>query len=230
MTLAQSLDMSKKGDGWKFGSKVEASKKFDDEHKLKLTAKNKEYEAEWSFSPADFNKDGQETTLEIQGTCNPAAAKGADCDVQAKLALGGVGSDTVKSWTHVEVCTDLKTLHKAEMCENISIKNDDLTFNIGGKGVWCNEHKKMEEIQAQFVAGGFTWGEAWVRAAILNASKKEYNGQFVTAGACFCENKKQVVTSEVSYDLTNKFKGLQGMPLLWNFSAVSKFSNGSTCN
>lgn len=52
----------------------------------------------------------------------------------------------------------------------------------------------------------------------------------MTAGACFCEDKKQVVTSEVSWDLTNKFKGLQGMPLLWNFSSVWKLSNGSTFN
>ena len=41
------MDMSKKGDSWKFGSKVEVCKKFDEEHHLKLTAKNKEYEAEW---------------------------------------------------------------------------------------------------------------------------------------------------------------------------------------
>lgn len=82
----------------------------------------------------------------VNGKCNPAGKNGADCDVEAKLALGGFGSDTVKSWTHVEACTDLKTLHKAHICENISIKNDDLTFNVGGKGTWCNSHKKMEEI------------------------------------------------------------------------------------
>jgi hypothetical protein len=52
--------MSKKGKEWKYGSKVEASKKFDDEHALKITAKNKEYELEWKFNPADLNKDGQE--------------------------------------------------------------------------------------------------------------------------------------------------------------------------
>lgn len=116
------------------------------------------------------------------------------------------------------------------MCENLSIKNDDLTFNVGGKGVWCNSHKKMEEIQAQFMAGGFKWGEAWARAAILNSSKKEYNGQFVSAGACFCENKDRVVTTELSWDLTNKFKGFQGMPLLWNLSTLFRFSNGATMN
>lgn len=55
------------------------------------------------------------------------------------------------------------------------------------------------------MVGGFKWGEAWARAAILNSSKKEYNGQFVSAGACFCENKDRTVTTEVSYDLANKF-------------------------
>lgn len=65
----------------------------------------------------------------------------------------------------------------------------------------------MEEIQAQFVASGFKWGEAWIRAALLNASKKEYNGQFLTAGACFCENHDRIVSTEVSWDLSNKFKG-----------------------
>lgn len=51
--------MSQKGDKLNFGAKVEASKKFDDEHTLKLTAKNKEFEGEWQFYPADLNKDGQ---------------------------------------------------------------------------------------------------------------------------------------------------------------------------
>merc|ERR1719183_3475603 len=57
--LAQSLDMSQGSKNeWKWGSKVEFSKKFDAEHNVKLTSKNKEHEVEWNFKPADLNKDG----------------------------------------------------------------------------------------------------------------------------------------------------------------------------
>ena len=226
LSLAQSLDMSKKGDDWKYGSKVEASKKFDEEHTLKLTAKNKEYEGEWKFNPADLNKDGTETQLKVVSSCNPAGKSGADCDVKAKLSLGGFGNDTVKSWTDVEVTSDLKTLKKAKFSESLSIKNDDQTYSIGGKGVWNNASKQLDEIEAQFVASGFKWGETWARAAILNAGKNK--GQFVSAGACFKENKKQVFTSEVTWDLTNKFQGFQGMPLLWNLSTAQKYTNGAS--
>ena len=50
--------MVPKGDGWAFKSKSEIEKKMDDEHSLKLTAKNKEYEGAWKFAPSDLNKDG----------------------------------------------------------------------------------------------------------------------------------------------------------------------------
>ena len=121
LSLAQSLDMSKKKDDWKYGSKVEASKKFDDEHTLKLTAKNKEYEGKWSFNPADLNKDGTETGIEVNSKCNPPDQK---YDVTFSLALGGYGNDTVKSWTNFEVNSDLKTLQEATVSENLAIKND----------------------------------------------------------------------------------------------------------
>ena len=108
--------MVPKGDGWAFKSKSEIEKKMDDEHSLKLTAKNKEYEGAWNFAPADLNKDGQNVNIRVKGTCNPAGKKGADCDVEGKISFGGFGSDTVKSWTEIEACTDLKTLHKTEAC------------------------------------------------------------------------------------------------------------------
>ena len=51
--------MVPKGEGWAFKTKNEIKKKMDDEHSLTLTAKNKDYEGVWNFSPADLNKDGQ---------------------------------------------------------------------------------------------------------------------------------------------------------------------------
>ena len=196
-SLAQSLDMSKKGSDWKYGSKVEASKKFDEEHSLKLTAKNKEYEGEWKFNPADLNKDGQETQIEVKSKCNPS---GQDYDVTAKLALGGFGNDSVKSWTNLELTSDLKSLTEAEFGENLTIKNDGQTYSIGGKGVWSMKDKKLDEMQAHLVGSGFQWGEAWTRAAIINGGK--YKGQFVSAGVCLNEDKKQAITSEVTWDLS----------------------------
>jgi len=76
----------------------------------------------------------------------------------------------VKSWTEVEACTDLKTLHKAEACQNIAIKSDDQQYYLGAKAVWCNEHKKAEEIYGQLVGNGFSWGAAWARVAMMNTS------------------------------------------------------------
>lgn len=225
LSLAQSLDMSKKGSDWKYGSKVEASKKFDDEHKLKLTAKNKEYECQWNFSPADLNKDGTETELEVSAKCNPGAQ---DYDVTANLALGGFGNDTVKSWTNLEVNTDLKALKEATFSENLAIKNDDQTYHLGGKGLYNVGDKKLDEVHAHLVASGFKWGEAWTRLALLNAGK--HKGQFVSAGVCMNEDKKQIITSEASWDLSQKYKGFQGMPLLWNTSMKFKFSNGASVN
>jgi len=58
LSLSQGIDLVKKGDDYQQKTKTEAKKKFDEEHTVKLTAKNKEYEVEWNFSPADLNKDG----------------------------------------------------------------------------------------------------------------------------------------------------------------------------
>ena len=77
------------------------------------------------------------------------------------------------------------------------------------------------------VASGFKWGEAWARAALLGGKVK---GQFVSAGVCLNEDKKQVITSEATWDLSKKYKGFQGMPLLWNISTKFKFSNNASAN
>lgn len=83
-------------------------------------------------------------------------------------------------------------------------------------------------MHAHLVGSGFQWGEAWTRAAIINGGK--YKGQFVSAGFCLNEDKKQAITSEVTWDLTQKYKGFQGMPLLWNLSKQYQYSNNARFN
>lgn len=188
--------MSEKGGEWKFGSKVEVSQTYFEEHKKKLTVKNKEYQNDWTWTPADLNKDGKEFTISTESKCNPAGKKGVETEINAKLAVGGYGNDTVKAWGDVSLKTDLKTLQSATESVNLAVKNDDQTYHIGGKSTWDFKDKKIDEAYAQFSASGFKWGEAWVRSALLGAK-----GHFISAGVCLNEDKKQVITTEASWDL-----------------------------
>jgi len=138
---------------------------------MKLTAKNKEYEVEWNFSPADLNKDGQKTELSVTGTCNPASKGGADIDIAGKLKFGGIGTDTIKSWSELEACTDGKSLHKAEFSQNLHMHSDGQCYSAGVAGEWCGNHNKLEKLQVQVVGQKFSWGDAWMKANILKSSK-----------------------------------------------------------
>lgn len=142
---------------------------MEDEHALKFTAKNKDFEAQWNFSPADLNKDGQNVDLQVNANCNPSGKKGAEVDLNTKLAFGGFGNDSVKSWTEVEANTDLTKLQNATASQNIAIKSDDQTYHLGAKATWSNESKKAEEIYGQLVGSGFSWGTAWARVAMMNS-------------------------------------------------------------
>mgnify|MGYP001330765477 CR=1 FL=1 len=56
--------------------------------------------------------------MSVTGTCNPAGKKGVDCDVTGKLKFGGIGSDSIKSWSEIEASTDGKSLSNAEFSQN----------------------------------------------------------------------------------------------------------------
>lgn len=145
--------------------------------------------------------------------------------MKGKLTFGGIGTDAVKSWSEIEACTDGKKLHEAEFSQNFHGHMGDQCFSAGVKGKWCNEHKKMEKIQAQFVMCCFSWGDAWMRAAMLDC--KCHKGQFLTAGASYNDkdDKFQHHSVEASYDLSKKFKGFQGMPLMLNWGGCYHLNN-----
>ena len=64
----------------------------------------------------------------------------------AKLKFGGLGSDTVKSWSELEASTDGKTLKDAEFSQNIKVESDGQFYSAGLAGKW--EACKMDKLQA----------------------------------------------------------------------------------
>ena len=63
LKLSQGIDMVALKGAWAFKTKTEAQVKIEKEHAIKFTAKNKDYEAQWNFTPADLNKDRQDVNL-----------------------------------------------------------------------------------------------------------------------------------------------------------------------
>lgn len=62
-----------------------------------------------------MNKDGNDMLLEVKGKCKPPTdpKKPTENQLKVGLAFGGMGSDTVKSWTNVWLKSDLTALKSA---------------------------------------------------------------------------------------------------------------------
>lgn len=88
----------KSGTSYEMKHKTEIKKQFDDENSLKFVASNKDYTAEWEYAPADFNKDGKSTSLELEAKCVPA--KGA-WEGKAELKFGGFEAGPITSFTEL---------------------------------------------------------------------------------------------------------------------------------
>jgi hypothetical protein len=76
--------------------KTEVKHKYNSENTFKLVASNKDYTAEWDFKPADLNKDGMDTNLEVEVKCIPAKAA---WEGKAEFKIGGFGAGPLKAYT-----------------------------------------------------------------------------------------------------------------------------------
>ena len=91
-------------------------KKSCDEHQFKYTVSNKDYTGEWEYKPADLNKDGIETTLEVEHKCVPDKK---EWEAEAELKVGGYSSGVVSGWSELQFNTNSKQQHELTFSQNI---------------------------------------------------------------------------------------------------------------
>ena len=78
--------------------KSELKYKVNGELDTKLVASNKDYTVELEYAPADFNKDGLHSSLELELKDTPAKA---DWEGKAELKVGGYELGPVKGWSEL---------------------------------------------------------------------------------------------------------------------------------
>lgn len=83
-----------------FKHKSELKSSINDECEGKLTATNKDYALELEYNPADLNKDGLHSSLEVEAKCTPV--KG-DWEGKVEFKVGGYELGPIKSWTEVSI-------------------------------------------------------------------------------------------------------------------------------
>lgn len=74
------------------------NKVVGDEHNGKLTATNKDFTYEHTWTPESLNKDGMQSTLVAEGKWMPAAD---NWEGKAEYKVGGVDLGGAKAWTEV---------------------------------------------------------------------------------------------------------------------------------
>ena len=153
--------MVKAGEGYTLKHKTELKRSFDSEHSLKFVASNKDYTAEWDFKPADLNKDGVESQLEVEVKCVPAKAA---WEGKAEFKVGGFGAGPLKSFTEFQVDSNDKQEHVATFSQNCLF---DGGYHAAVKVVAdVGKTKAVSEVDTIFAATGQTWGDAWVRGCV----------------------------------------------------------------
>ena len=153
--------MVKSGEGFAMKHKTELKKKFDAEHSLKLVASNKDYTAEWDFTPADLNKDGTEGQLEVELKCIPAKA---EWEGKAEFKIGGFGAGPLKSFTEFQVDSNDKQEHVATFSQNCLF---DGGYHAAVKvAADVGKTKAVRDVDTIFAATGQSWGDAWVRGSV----------------------------------------------------------------
>ena len=78
--------------------KAEFKVKLSDEHSLKAVGTNKSIESSWTYSPEFLNKDGMNSTVEIEGKFTPKDNK---CHSKAEFKFGGFELGPIKPWMEV---------------------------------------------------------------------------------------------------------------------------------
>ena len=195
--------------------KTEVKKAFDSEHTLKFVASNKDYTAEWDFKPADLNKDGLETTLEVEAKCIPAKAS---WEGKAEFKIGGFGAGPLKAFTELQVDSNDKQEHEVTFSQNCLF---DGGYHTAVKVVAdAGKTKKVTNVDTILAATGQSWGDAWVRGCVLK--------NFWGLGYSTSSSGNAHHSLEAQYDASKNAKlGLFGMPLYLRSGSCYNLENKS---
>ena len=140
--------------------KTEVKHKYNSENSFKLVASNKDYTAEWDFKPADLNKDGMDTNLEVEVKCMPAKA---GWEGKAEFKIGGFGAGPLKAYTEIQVDSNDKQEHEVTFSQNCAF---DGGYHAAVKVSADAGKKTVKDIDTIFAATGQSWGDAWVRGCV----------------------------------------------------------------
>lgn len=190
---------------FEFGSEIKAGG-------ARLSAHNKDgFSLENEIAPESMNKDGKEFKAVITGECEP---KSDERSYSTKIQYGGVGNDSVKSWSEINLGTNSKFEFDAGLKQNFAIANDGKTIHTAFKANYGSSG--LTDLYTTVLASGLSFGNAWFR---MNALDR------IAAVGATVKNEKHTVTSEVYYDLKGKNKGIGGIPLFMRLGSMYHFKN-----
>ena len=115
MSLSNGVDMVRGGKEGAFDFKHKTEfKNSCDEQDWKFVVTNKGFEGELEYTPADFNKDGMHTSIELEGKSTPA--KNA-WEGKVELKTGGFELGPMTPWVEVSkqsllICNIAPTRHQ----------------------------------------------------------------------------------------------------------------------
>ena len=100
--MANGADMVKgKAPGtWDMKHKTEIGHQCCDNFKATVTSSNKDFAAKVNWGPADLNKDGMDSSLEVEAKCIPAKE---DWEANAEFKIGGFELGPIKPWSEVSI-------------------------------------------------------------------------------------------------------------------------------
>ena len=102
MSNAADMVKGKTAGTWDMKHKTEINHKCNDQMKANVVASNKDFTLKWSWSPADLNKDGIDSELEVEAKCIPAKE---DWEAKAEFKIGGFELGPIKPFTEVSIFT-----------------------------------------------------------------------------------------------------------------------------
>jgi hypothetical protein len=160
--LANGMDMvaGKTAGTYDFKHKSELKSSINDECEGKLTATNKDYALELEYNPADLNKDGLHSSLEVEAKCTPV--KG-DWEGKVEFKVGGYELGPIKSWTELQFETNKAQNHVLTHSQNFNM--DD--FHVAYKCVGDLGTKSLSEAYG-ILAVKNSLGDFWFRSNCLS--------------------------------------------------------------
>ena len=124
---------------------------------------NKDYTGEWEYKPAELNKDGLETTLEVEHKCVPDKK---EWEAEAELKVGGYSSGVVSGWSELQFNTNSKQEHELTFSQNILCeKKYHTAFKLVSS---LGEKKSLSEAYGILAFNDLPFGNLWLRGAFMS--------------------------------------------------------------